>query len=300
MKGICFVLLLCSFYGYGQNKKHHYFFAMAEQPVTGATLADSVQKILSARLYRAGYKDCTVSFIPGKNQLEVSSSKPIDTGFITTQLIRPGKVNFFETYQLSELMPLFQPDSTIPEVTRHLLDDFTSLIHAAEYDAGNGATAFVGFVDIKDTAAFTIAQKALHNYWPADMTFAYQLQNTGLPNGALLLYALHNNSKQLQVNALLDSAAVNINYSGYPVVLMHFNQEGALLFHQMTLQNIRRSIAIVIDDVIYSAPTIVAPVEGGKVEIAGNFTMMETIALVHLLNAGQLPLALTPVHNFTQ
>ena len=57
----------------------------------------------------------------------------------------------------------------------------------------------------------------------------------------------------------------------------------------ITGQNIRRRLAIVLDGVVYTAPTIQDRIRGGEARITGNFTLDETQDLVIVLRAGNLP-----------
>lgn len=77
--------------------------------------------------------------------------------------------------------------------------------------------------------------------------------------------------------------------SGKPYVALNFSREGARIFANVTGQNIQRRLAIVLDDVVYVAPTIQDRIPGGEAQITGEFTMQETQDLVIVLRAGNLP-----------
>ena len=56
---------------------------------------------------------------------------------------------------------------------------------------------------------------------------------------------------------------------------MTMNQEGAQIWARLTKESIGRSIAIVLDGVVYSAPNVNNEITGGNSSITGNFTIEE-------------------------
>lgn len=83
--------------------------------------------------------------------------------------------------------------------------------------------------------------------------------------------------------------------NGQAVVQFQFDTTGATAFGRATSQNVGRRFAIVLDDVIISAPRIRGPILGGSGIIEGGFTYESANDLAILLNAGALPASLTPV-----
>ncbi|XKT75395.1 MAG: protein translocase subunit SecD [Patescibacteria group bacterium UBA2103] len=77
--------------------------------------------------------------------------------------------------------------------------------------------------------------------------------------------------------------------SNEPIVLVHFNQEGADLFEDVTRENVGKQLAIFLDGTVISAPVIREAIAGGTAQIAGGFTPEEARSLVRDLNFGALP-----------
>ena len=73
-----------------------------------------------------------------------------------------------------------------------------------------------------------------------------------------------------------------------PIVTMTMNDEGARKWARLTGSNIGRSIAIVLDGVVYSAPNVNGEITGGRSEISGHFTVDETTDLANVLNSGRM------------
>lgn len=73
-----------------------------------------------------------------------------------------------------------------------------------------------------------------------------------------------------------------------PVVSMKMNEDGARKWATLTKANINRSIAIVLDGVVYSAPNVATEITGGSSEISGHFTVEEAGDLANVLNSGKM------------
>jgi protein-export membrane protein SecD len=76
---------------------------------------------------------------------------------------------------------------------------------------------------------------------------------------------------------------------GYPEVSIEFNSDGARKFAQVTETNINRNLAIVLDGVVQSAPTIRTKIPDGKAVIEGSFSAEDAKLLSTVLRAGALP-----------
>jgi len=87
------------------------------------------------------------------------------------------------------------------------------------------------------------------------------------------------------VNALQDFNPT----TGGVEVTMQKNSEGANIWRRLTADNIDRSIAIVLDDFVYSAPNVIQEITGGRSQITGDFTVEEGQDLANVLRAGSLP-----------
>jgi preprotein translocase subunit SecD len=74
-----------------------------------------------------------------------------------------------------------------------------------------------------------------------------------------------------------------------PYVELILNPSGARLFEQITAANVKRRLAIVLDNRVYSAPVIQERIAGGRASITGSFTIEEARDLAIILRAGALP-----------
>jgi len=74
-----------------------------------------------------------------------------------------------------------------------------------------------------------------------------------------------------------------------PYVAIRFDKKGARDFARITEENIKKRLAIVLDNRVYSAPVIQDKIAGGEARITGNFTTEEARDLAIVLRAGALP-----------
>lgn len=77
--------------------------------------------------------------------------------------------------------------------------------------------------------------------------------------------------------------------SGNPQIELGFNNEGEKLFGQITERNLKKPVAIFLDNQIISAPIVQDVIKTGKAVINGNFSLKEAKELAKRLNAGALP-----------
>jgi SecD/SecF fusion protein len=75
---------------------------------------------------------------------------------------------------------------------------------------------------------------------------------------------------------------------GKPSVNMIMSSAGAKAWARLTGKNVGRPIAIVLDNIVYSAPNVNGAIEGGNSEISGNFTIEQATDLAQLLTSGKL------------
>ena len=87
----------------------------------------------------------------------------------------------------------------------------------------------------------------------------------------------------------LTNAQPSFDENGLPAVSFNFNPSAALKFGNYTKENIGSPFAIVLDDVVISAPTIRSHIPGGSGIITGNFSVEESNRLAILLRSGALP-----------
>ena len=113
---------------------------------------------------------------------------------------------------------------------------------------------------------------------------------------AVELYALKGNRDNIAAmgGGVVTDAKDSFDQLGKPSVSMQMSGQGAKAWEELTgrAYTQKSNIAIVLDDVVYSAPGVSSgPISGGRSEISGAFDVTETKDLANVLRAGKLPAA---------
>jgi preprotein translocase subunit SecD len=96
--------------------------------------------------------------------------------------------------------------------------------------------------------------------------------------------------KTLMTGDVIKDARVSLDSQFHePYVSMEFNDIGARLFEQITGTNVKKRLAIILDNNVYSAPVIQERIAGGRAQITGRFNLDEANDLAIVLRAGALP-----------
>jgi SecD/SecF fusion protein len=159
---------------------------------------------------------------------------------------------------------------------------------------GDGPVLFGTLV--KDTATLGkyLRIPEIAALFPRDIHFAWSakpLSDEGAP--ILNLFALktgRDGRPAMMGDVVVDSRKeFDQAVSASPRVTMSMNADGSKKWARLTKANIGKSIAIVLDNTVYSAPNVQQEITGGSSSISGNFTNQEADDLVKLLNTGKLP-----------
>ena len=96
--------------------------------------------------------------------------------------------------------------------------------------------------------------------------------------------------KTLMTGEFIKDARVSLDSQFHePYVAMEFTDVGARLFEQITAANVKKRLAIILDNNVYSAPVIQERIAGGRAQITGRFTMEQAKDLAVVLRSGALP-----------
>ncbi|MCS7150036.1 MAG: protein translocase subunit SecD [Caldimicrobium sp.] len=152
---------------------------------------------------------------------------------------------------------------------------------------------------IKDVNNIDEWRAALRPYLPPDTEFYFLVEkdrNTGqIARSPILL-----KRESLLTGEYLKNAQVRIDPNfNEPYVWIQFNDRGAKIFEAITSVNVGKRLAIVLDEVVRSAPVIREKIAGGEAQITGSFTIEEAQDLALVLRAGALPAPVKILQNIT-
>ncbi len=107
-------------------------------------------------------------------------------------------------------------------------------------------------------------------------------------------------SQVLMTGEMVKNAQVRIGGSfNEPYVSLDLTGRGGKIFGDITAKNVDKRLAIVLDDVVRSAPVIREKILGGKAQISGSFTHAEATDLAIVLRVGALPAPVEIIQNLT-
>jgi len=153
----------------------------------------------------------------------------------------------------------------------------------------------VGLAQSRDTAQVNayLNTKQVKETLPRDLGFRWGVKAIDKKGEIYQLYAIKVTNRDgrapLGGDVITDARADFSQTSAYANVSMSMNAEGSKTWARMTKDNIGKSIAIVLDGYVYSAPTVNTEITGGSSQITGNFTVEEAKDLANTLKSGKMP-----------
>jgi preprotein translocase subunit SecD len=150
-------------------------------------------------------------------------------------------------------------------------------------------------LEFKLVAEFPNPEEALRSGPPPGMEIRYGDGRAGGEKPPYLLEA-----RTLMTGDYITDARVRPSQQlEGPYVELILSSSGARLFERITGDNVKRRLAIILDNKVYSAPVILGRIGGGRASITGNFEMKEARDLALVLRAGALPAPLEIVEERT-
>ncbi len=153
----------------------------------------------------------------------------------------------------------------------------------------------IGIAAVKDTARImSLLKKAqIKSMFPRDLRMLWTVKAYDAEGKFLQLVAIKAKGREgrapLAGNVITDASGDFAQNSSKAEVSMTMNPEGAETWRKLTKDNIGKSIAIVLDDYVYSFPTVQGEIGGGRSSITGNFDITEAKDLANILKAGKMP-----------
>jgi preprotein translocase subunit SecD len=148
-----------------------------------------------------------------------------------------------------------------------------------------GRTALLEFKLVDDEHSL---QEALKGNVPEGDIILYQKQEEP-ESGRVSKKPWLLKKKTLMTGEVLKNAQVRFDNFNQPYVGLEFDPRGAKLFDRITAKNVKKKLAIILDDNVYSAPEIQERISGGSAQITGRFTENDARDLAIVLRAGALP-----------
>ena len=287
-----------------------------------AAAVENSNKVVRSRIDRFGVAQPNIQVLHGKGQIgQIMVEMP---GIKEPERVRKllqGSANleFWETYTLNELQPALvevdnrrakgatPADTTAADsaaaksveekaaadaAARHPL--FAKLMQSAgSQPIVSPQGCIVGMALAADTAEVNamLNSEAAQGTLPADVRFAWSVKpSEGFKAPIFELYALKaENGKPSMAGDVIADAKDDFDQHHNPIVSMTMTTNGARDWAALTKKNLKKCVAIVLDDVVYSAPVVQTEITGGQSQISGHFTTDDTRDLANVLKSGKMP-----------
>ena len=280
-KSIIIIILLCIMI-VGSTCNAHATKTITIQPVelnpSAEKLARSVD-IITARLHQFSPETVEISVRTEHNRIQVSIPDTLDEKIIENLITQQGNIRFYATYEHSEFFKLFKGNKK--------LYSMLSTSNTTNYEPKIGCWPVTEQEKVNDYLK-RLGQNSRY-------TFAW---SRVADSTTICLYALKlENGKALPLTGA-DMENVQVKqHKTRKINYVDFSFKGKAIerWANITKENIGKSIAIVLDDIILCAPRVNTSIQSGKCSISGNFTLTEVRLLAAFGNNGPLPLSFTVV-----
>jgi SecD/SecF fusion protein len=287
---------------------------------------ESAFGVLRKRIDKFGVTQPNIQKLGESGQILVELPGAKDVDRIKKLFQSTAQLEFWETYKIEEMgnflmaanETLKKTEITTVESKPVAKDSLSALLtnggDSATAKKGNnplldkiiaqGGGPVLGLFSPKDTATVNgyFKRQDVRNLLSADQRYVKFLWGklTIIKDAkdkdieAVELYAIKGNRDNTPAmsGGVVTDAKDTFDQSGKPAVSMQMNGQGAKGWEELTgrAYTQKSSIAIVLDNIVYSAPGVSSgPIAGGRSEISGSFDVTETKDLANVLRAGKLP-----------
>lgn len=277
--------------------------------------------ILRTRIDRFGTSQPNIQRLQGSGRIQVELPGVDNQERVRNLLQGVAKLQFWEVAEINEFgdalqsvnsllvaearakSPATETEPTEADTTDLESDLARQLAEGAGEDDGTDVSplfsllkANYGLVyEIRDTMAINriLAREDVKSILPRDIRLLWSVKPQRMDNMELLeLHAIKaprgTDQAPLEGDVITD-ARQSYDQSSRPAVSMQMNADGARKWRKLTADNIGNRIAVVLDDYVYTAPTVQGEIPSGQSEITGNFTIEEAKDLANILKSGALP-----------
>ena len=228
--------------------------------------------------------------------VKTDSTTTIDT---SKTVATTTKVDTSSTGKISDVDTTKNASKTTAAITANQ-NPLTSLIGLLQPQQGKDGQmqypAAIGYVQTKDTGLLNtyLNMDLVKAKFPANLKFTLGKQDINDPKAKdfLPLYAVKTvegaTLAKLEGEHVSD-ARQDFDERGRVAIKMNMDKVGEKIWAKMTGDNIGKPIAIVMDDIVYSAPFVNGVIPNGSSEITGSYSLQEAQDLSDILKSGKLP-----------
>ena len=196
--------------------------------------------------------------------------------------------------QIAQDKPEAQANQSMEEFAKQ--HPLFALLQINQYNGQLGRGAAVGVANVRDIPKINeyLAMKQVKDVLPRNLSLKWGVKAIDEKEQFFELYAIkvtnRDGTPALGGDVVTDANADFVQQAGRSEqqVSMAMNAEGAKAWARLTKENIGKAIAIVLDDMVYSAPNVNDEITGGRSSITGHFTPEEAKDLANVLKSGKM------------
>lgn len=294
---------------------------LSQLQATAKTAINQTYKVLLKRIDQFGVASPSINLDANKGIINIELAGVQDAERVRNLLQASAHLQFWEVYNIGEIgkniddadkalanyLSGLSADSlknaaqTTADSAKLLANEhpLASVIHFIGPQQGSDGKpqyySAIANVEAKDTSLANkyLAMDVVKNDFPPNIKFLYGLEQKNEKSGQRYfeLYAIKTvpgtDKAKLEGEGVEDSRA-DYDEHGRPAIKMTMTPTGSRIWAKLTTDNVNRPIAIVLDDIVYSAPNVNGPIEGGNSEISGNFTVQQAQDLASILRIGKI------------
>ena len=171
-----------------------------------------------------------------------------------------------------------------------------AVLQINQYNGQLAPGPVVGIADKKDIAKINeyLNMKQVKDILPRNLSLKWGVKAIDEKEQYFYLYAIKMTNRDgtpaLGGDVVTDANADFVQQAGRSEqqVSMTMNAEGAKAWARLTKENIGKAVAIVLDDMVYSAPNVQVEITDGRSQITGHFTPEEAKDLANVLKSGKM------------
>jgi SecD/SecF fusion protein len=242
----------------------------------GSALLKQSADIISSRLKLFGLSSVNIKVEDTKGQIKILLPENIVISEVERILTLKGELAFFETYTHNEILDLLKPDNQLFKLLGHDQEQRAS-------DPRVGCTSIENREKTDEYLGSSVPVKNCKLYW------GFVSEKSGL-----CLFALKTkmDGKPLLERSDVESVKIVTDDNKQNTkIRIKLKPEAVKIFADATRNNLNKSIAIVIDNEVYSWPVVRSVIEGGEVEVTGEYTSKEASSFPVIFNTEELPLS---------
>ena len=279
---------------------------------------NNTYRILRTRIDRFGLASPNINPDAAKGIINIELAGVNDKERVRSYLQSTANLQFFEVYTFEnrDLQNVIVAADKAIEASLNGISD-TSLVKAdtsklnlnknpllkmvqftQPYQGKNGQSIYpaeIGYTFKADTSKLNayLAMPEVKSKFPSNLVFMYGKNESEDPKSkdVVPIYAiktLDNGQAELEGDHVAN-AAQDFDERGKVAIKMNMDKLGTSIWAKMTSKNVGKPLAIVLDNIVYSAPNVNDAITTGNSSISGNYTLKTAQDLAEILESGKLP-----------